>query len=133
MTYRQFTYNATGTPYSMSDKFLIGIGKAITLDNGTTVFAANTFGQRHPTTGDLVWLHRLHAKFMFPWWYFSYDPIPRAWTHMAKQAPRSSWRVVSGVQQRKDVPAAVVLPHQHIAMIPLGDDVKYKAVPDKVL
>ena len=127
----QFTYNATGTPYEMVRKFMFGVGKAAPDHTGKLVLVANTIGQRHPTTGALIWLHRLHAKFSEPGHLFDYDPVPRAWTHMGKQGVKSRWDMVTG-SNRHLYPSSTMLPKQVVGMVPTGRDVKMREVEKDV-
>ena len=50
---------------------------------------ANTMGQRHPETGQVIFMHRNWAKFKWTVPYMNMLPDDRAWYHIVKQSPRS--------------------------------------------
>ena len=103
-----FGFNATETAYSVSKKHPIGIGLQTKLPgNKGAFFCSNTMGQRHPITGDLVFMHRNAAKFSGSVEYLSYDPVPRAWMYTAKLGIRDPWAIMF----RDEAPAEVFVPH----------------------
>ena len=75
-----FAFNATHTQYAISRKHPYSVGRAATLDNdkldknnkgnsgskhskdGKLYFCGNTLAQRHPVTGDIMFMHRGGAK-----------------------------------------------------------------------
>ncbi len=83
------THTLTGTPYSLVGKNPFGMGLAHPDAEGHMYLCSNTYGQRHPTTGDVIFVHRGGAKYTFANDYLKLDPIPRAWSHIAKQGPKS--------------------------------------------
>ncbi len=88
-----FGFNVSDTPYSFVRKHPIGIGRKQINDDGKEFFCANTFGQRHPISGDIMFMHRSLAKFVRACEYTLLGvDAPRAWTHLSKQDPRSSWQ-----------------------------------------
>lgn len=91
----QFAFNTTDTPYSVVSKphYLVGMVYKSRLDKNL-MLCGNTMGQRHPDTGDVLFLHREKPKFEGPWAYLSYDSVPKAWTHMCKQPPKVAWQYV---------------------------------------
>ena len=91
------------------------------------MFVANTLGQRHPTSGKLIWLHRILAKFSAPWFYFESDLVPRAWTHMGKQGVKSPWSKAE-TSNKHLYPPEVLLPHEGLALVPIGDDLQVREV-----
>ena len=119
-----FGFNASGTPYEMVRKHPFGIGLSAELASGEEYFCANTVGQRHPITGELLFLHRNLAKWVRS---FEYSGSPRGWTHIAKQHPKASWEF----RNRTDTPKGVFLPTpSHPKCIhPVGSDLVVKRVP----
>jgi hypothetical protein len=104
---------------------------------GKDFFCANTFGQRHPITGDILFVHRSLAKYVRSSEYLEYDPIPRAWTHLAKHSPRGNWQGLGGRQYVKGVlsnPLGVFLPSpSHASCVhPEGSEVVVKRVTSDV-
>ncbi len=125
-----FGFNVTNTPYSLVRKHMYSIGLRA-YQNGQSVFCGNTMAQRHPTTGDMLFLHRNAAKFMGASDYLALDPIPRAWSHYAKQNPRSSWQNL----YREEVPRAAMLPSENIQLEctqPIGKDAVIRKLDDNV-
>ena len=75
-----FGFNITATSYDVVQTPMYGIGLA----DDSTDYCVSSFGQRHPRTGELLWVHRIGAKLSVPELYLDLDPVPRAWSHMVK-------------------------------------------------
>ncbi len=97
-----------GTPYALAPKSPFDIGRAIAMPDGSYFFGTNTVAPRHPITGEPVWLHRHAPKFVWTHDYLKFDPVPRAWTHIAKQNPYGSWRGV--LRDTPNIPLDIFLP-----------------------
>jgi hypothetical protein len=125
-----FAFNATKTPYKLLRKQPYGVGLVANMHDGHSFFCSNTLAQRHPVTGDIMFLHRSLPKFIHPSVYFSYTPTPRAWLYVGRSAHGTSWRVIS----REGSPEQLFLPHpyhQH-CLFPEGRDMVVKHVEDEV-
>ena len=81
-------FNVTRTPYNMVNHHPFGIGRSMETAAGVHV-CANTMGQRHPETGQVIFMHRNWAKFKWTVPYMNMLPDDRAWYHIVKQSPRS--------------------------------------------
>ena len=80
-----FGFDFTSTPFTIVDVPFFILGHA---DNASSFICGNTFGQRHPETGELCWLHRHGAKFVDRDSFKLDTATPaRAWKHMSKVAP----------------------------------------------
>ena len=81
MTY-PFAFNYTSTPFAITPIPFYAVGRAAG-PVGEQLFCMNTFGQRHPESGKLLWLHRYLQKFQDAVTYLRYgENIPRIWTHV---------------------------------------------------
>ena len=58
-----FGFAGTGTPYSIAPNAHHGVGKALQAPNGNVLFCSTTYAERHPVTGEYVWVHRGGVKF----------------------------------------------------------------------
>ena len=85
----EFGFNATNTPFTFVKKHPFGLGLQGQLPKGDTVFCSNTMGQRHPVTGELLFLHRNNNKLNQAFDFFKDGMSFRAWTHISKQARHS--------------------------------------------
>lgn len=125
-----FQFNSTGTPYAVAANAFYGIGVAAEMPNGKPFFCANTFGQKHPTTGQIMWLHRVGLKYDFAYDYLKYFPIKRSWTHIAKVPLAGPWQ-----QTQRDmpgVPQEVFVRDHGICQHPSSPDVQLRFVDDKI-
>ena len=85
-----FGFNATHTPYAVSRKHPLSVGRVARLETGELYFCGNTLAQRHPITGEVMFMHRGGAKYSGPVEYLRHSPPPRAWSvHMACIASKS--------------------------------------------
>ena len=105
----QLAFEATNTPYEVVNKpmYFHGIATAQTTD-GKQFFCGNGFSQVHPITGRPFFIHRSLTKFMA--WpaedYLSHNPIPRTWTHIARQADnKKAW--IAAERKKANVPVGV--------------------------
>lgn len=80
-----YAFNATNSPYTMSPYPPFGLAVG-----GKQNLCVHTIGQRHPETGELIWLHRYGAKFAWTAVYLQ-TPEPRAWTHIVQQGSLDAW------------------------------------------
>ena len=56
-------FNTTNTPYSMAPLSFHGVGWAFDVPGRQQkYFCANTFAQRNPETGKVIWLHRFESS-----------------------------------------------------------------------
>ena len=97
-----FSFNSTGTPFAVINHPPVGVGRAATLANGDTYFCSNTVAQRHPRTGEPLFLHRNSAKFVGALEYLDVQPFPRAWTHVGRQGKYQVWESIT----REKLPTA---------------------------
>ena len=79
-----YAFNTTGTPYFQVDKHPYGIGRKITYDNGTEFMCASSMGQRHPVTGEVMFVHRNQAKFTWAPLITQFEHPLMLWTHVGK-------------------------------------------------
>ena len=85
----QFAFNTTATPFALVAKHPFGIGL-----EAAGYFCGNSFGQRHPQSGVILFVHRGATKFDWPDLYFEYVRLTYAWTHVATQRAKDSWEIV---------------------------------------
>ena len=127
-----FGFNTTSTPYALAPKHPFDIGLVTVREDGRQFFGTNTVAPRHPVTGEPAWLHRHAPKFVWTWDYLQFDPVPRAWTHIAKQDRYGSWDGL--VRSRTDVPQELFVPspeHQFV-LHPKSGNVDIRLVSNEV-
>lgn len=122
-----FSFNVTNIPYAVS-KLPVGVGLVTETHKGV-YFGANTMGQRHPVTGEIMFLHRNQAKFSNTHDYLLVHPTPRAWTHVARQGRSSSWPVKF---RDTSPPELFIAPSQEAILHPIGMDVIIRPVGPEV-
>ena len=128
-----FAFNASSTAYALNPKPFFGVGLAAVLENGEQFMCANTLGQRHPETGHIVFLHRHGVKFRWAGDFLKYDPVPRAWTHLAAQSARSPWHGYA--RNEAHVPREALMPDdtlQRECFVPGGGDANIRPVDPSV-
>ena len=139
-------FESTGTPYALVGKtiYLQGIAAPQDPTNAQSplFFCGSGISQPHPITGKPLFIHRGIVKFSK--WpaqdYLAFDPIPRAWTHIAQQHPKKAWgmvlRFIDGRVSEQNRPSQVWLPRpssQHGCLYPLvSTDAKIETAPKNV-
>lgn len=115
-----FGFNYTDTAYSLVRKHPFGVGRAAMGQSGTLELCSTSFGQRHPVTGEIMFLHRGGSKYENTFEWLSHDPVPRAWTHIGRGKERSSWELVRG--RNGIFPEDMFLPKIHTCAHPTNKD-----------
>ena len=82
-----FAFQATHTRYHLVEKPHIGFGRAAQQRDGWWYMCHSTYGQRHPETGEVLFMHRSNTKFVHLGAFLSMKPVLHAWTHESKQGP----------------------------------------------
>ena len=145
-----FGFNATHTDFHFVRKHPFALGRVAALPSGQEVFCAGTMGQRHPVTGELLFLHRNGAKLNQASDYVPNPSPPRAWTHLAKMPPKvghdmqfmpcvHGWARLTAAQERwafipkdRNTPASLFMPRQPSCYHPGGSDVTVVPAFDEV-
>jgi hypothetical protein len=131
-------FESTFTTHALVTKNIYFQGRAATHpESGDFVFCGGGISQPHPITGMPFFIHRSCNKFMQ--WpaldYLAYDPIPRAWTHIAQQSPREPWMMASR-GYHKGIPDQDWLPSvnaQKVCFYPRQmSEAKIKTIPKNV-
>ena len=116
----------------MSPMTPYGIGLLDTAPDGRQFFCSNTIAQRHPITGDLVWLHRNSAKLLGSHAYLRPESVRRAWSHVAKQGRYGSWRLTGRDIIPEGFTVMVSSFAQNECLLPLENDVVIEPISKQV-
>ena len=128
-----FAFNATGTAYGLSPHHHFSVCRSGQETSGANVACCTTLAQRHPDTGDVLFLHRSSVKFSWAHQYVMHSDAPyRMWTDLAVQGAHSPYGV-AWPKKHLHLPRAVFLPGvEHPCLVPLGNDLRIIPLDPKV-